>query len=235
MPSWLMVILLSSVAHKSSPGSSSWCLRLIKEAASICFILHRFRLSDTFSFQSDVVDDDDGDGDGCTHHVEELLSSCLPEKVEFLFLSSRLTQAARDAMHAMAMQRKMSTRKRKRKNVWKDFFSKNQPLAHASSCPLHAYLDKRALACSHTHAHAHTRTRSRTCLHAHTRTYILARAWYLPHTCFVNNHLAFLSCAQAHTHTHTRALSLFSTHISSVVSCMLVHVQWYSVVFGTAA
>ena len=102
----------------------------------------------------------------------------------------------------------------------KIFFSKNQPLAHASSCPLHAYLDERAFALSHTHTRAHALSLT----HTH---YILARAWYLSHTCFVNNHLAFLS--------DTHALSLSSTHISSVVSCMLVHVQWYSVVFGTAA
>ena len=51
---------------------------------------------------------------------------------------------------------------------------------------------------AHSLSHTHTRAHALSLSHTH---YILARAWYLTHTCFVNNHLAFLS--------DTHALSLF--------------------------
>ena len=86
-----------------------------------------------------------------------------------------------------------------------------------------------AARCMHIWTNAHSLS------HTHTRAHALS----LTHTLHTRTRLV------SHSHMfrqqplgvsllHTRTLSL-STHISSVVSCMLVHVQWYSVVFGTAA
>lgn len=110
----------------------------------------------------------------------------------FVFDASRAQRCTqRNAMQCN--QDELKLKKKKKEKCMERFFFEKPTTGSCQQLPAACIFGR-------TRIRSHTRTRARMLSLSHTH-YILARAWYLTHTCFVNNHLAFLS--------DTHALSLF--------------------------